>query len=167
MENSLLPGCEHLHLGSKEPRFLGCVLKYVQEYLTMESQTRYWYFGTNITQVANGCNITRYLTDTIDLSIFRTLYIPGLTLDLAKALIKKHVKITPLPPNPSGDCFVLLSPEGLYFDGRGWTEKWQQAQQYAMPVDPSERCEVAARLLHGFGLPCEVAYIPRSKITVP
>lgn len=133
----------------------------------MDTQTRYLFSGTHVTQSPTGCNITTYLTDTTYVSYFRTTNVPELTLEVAMAILKRFVKVSPPPSNQTGDCFVILSPEGRYFNGRDWEEKWQQARQYAMPVEPSERCEVEANLLRGFGLPCEVAYIPRSKIAIP
>ena len=64
----------------------------------------------------------------------------------------------------SGDCFVVLSGDGLFWDGHAWVREWQRARQFAGPVDPSAECESLADQLRLAGTPCSVAYVPRAKI---
>lgn len=68
--------------------------------------------------------------------------------------------------NDKGDCFVVLSENGHYWNGEGWVQKWQEARQFDGPSDPSAECELLADDMRRLGCRCSVAYIPRTKIAV-
>jgi hypothetical protein len=66
-----------------------------------------------------------------------------------------------------GDCFVICSDQGLFWDGSGWTPEWKRALPFRGPVDPSAPAqELSDELRHRLGVVCNVAYIPGSEITL-
>jgi hypothetical protein len=65
----------------------------------------------------------------------------------------------------TGDCFVILASNGLYWDGYRRVAHWEQAQRFAGPDDPRAEAQVLADQLRRAGRPCNVAYIPRPKVT--
>jgi hypothetical protein len=70
------------------------------------------------------------------------------------------------PAEPCGDCFVVLSAEGLYWTGSEWVPDWQRGQQFADPVDPFSPCEALAAELRAGGIACNPAYVPAAKVYV-
>jgi hypothetical protein len=69
-----------------------------------------------------------------------------------------------IPLSVAGDCFVVWSAEGLFWDGEGWVPEWQRARQFGGPVDPFPEAQELADLLRAGGTPCNVAYIHRTKV---
>lgn len=66
-----------------------------------------------------------------------------------------------------GGCFVVVSGDGLLWDGEGWVRDWQDAKQFAGLGDPWADCKALAdEVRTHLGVRCAVAYIPRTKITV-
>ncbi len=65
-----------------------------------------------------------------------------------------------------GDCFVVLSADGRFWDGKAWTDRLAQACRFDGPIDPSTACERLAIQLKDRGFPCSVAYIPRAEVAV-
>jgi hypothetical protein len=97
----------------------------------------------------------RRITGVIDLNAF-----------LMTAFGKREWKVALrlVTPASVGDCFVVLSEGGHFWDGEKWVEKWQEARRFDGPVDPSTPCEALANSLKQRGVRCSVAYIPRAEI---
>ena len=69
------------------------------------------------------------------------------------------------PHRARGGCFVVLSEEGLFWDGQRWVPDWPSALKFAGPNDPSAECQALADALRlALGLACNVCYIPRAKV---
>lgn len=67
---------------------------------------------------------------------------------------------------PHGDCFVVLSEDGLYWGAKDWTSKSDEAQRFAGPLDAYSKCAALARDLRDrLGIACNVAYIPSSEVS--
>lgn len=60
-----------------------------------------------------------------------------------------------------GDCFVVHSLDGSFWNGRKWVEKWQEALQFGGPLDPFTPCDALAARLRSRGFACDPAYIPK------
>lgn len=66
-----------------------------------------------------------------------------------------------------GDCFVVSSPDGLYWTGQGWSSKAEEAQAFTGPPDPYAACAQAVSHLEGFGHLCDVVYLPARFVRRP
>jgi hypothetical protein len=70
-------------------------------------------------------------------------------------------------PNEVGDCFVVLSTDGLYWDGEQWVGDWRAARQFATPplADPWLACErLCVKLRASLGCRCDPAYIASPEV---
>ena len=59
-----------------------------------------------------------------------------------------------------GDCFVVLSSRGLFWDGEGWGGR-EQARAFRGGPDAYADCALAVSCLRKLGVACNVAYLPR------
>jgi hypothetical protein len=63
-----------------------------------------------------------------------------------------------------GGCFVVLSRDGLFWNGQAWVPNWEEARQFAGPFDPYEDCLAEANALRAQGVARGVAYVPRAEV---
>ena len=61
----------------------------------------------------------------------------------------------------SGGCFVVLSAEGLFWDGGGWVRDGARARGFSEGPDAYADCALAASCLRRLGHLCNVAYLPK------
>lgn len=62
-----------------------------------------------------------------------------------------------------GDCFVVLSEKGCYWDGNGWVADEERAQRFICSerADAWKDCEdLRQRLMRETGLVCFPLYLP-------
>src|SRR5262245_49002670 len=76
------------------------------------------------------------------------------------------VRTPAAPDRGRGNCFVVISGEGRYWDGSGWVDRWEDAQQFSFPdPDPWLSCEnLCVGLRERLGVYCAVAHISRPEV---
>lgn len=74
---------------------------------------------------------------------------------------RKRKRARPQRDPARGDCFVVVSTEGLFWDGSAWVPRWQDALQFVDAIDPYRPCDALVERLRGLGAACNVAYVPK------
>ena len=69
----------------------------------------------------------------------------------------------------AGDCFVVLSGQGLFWDGQAWVRDWRAARQFTAPPldDPWLACKrLCIQLRASLGCYCVPAFIASPEVHI-